>query len=144
MGREQWSLRTLNTITVTLALGLIALAGWHAQNPAHFGLAEVARPPPDPVSLDAPAPPRAALPSVLCCLLHRKRQACHVRDAACQPGKCVVRLNRGRCVLWSCSQRRPVCSRQQSFRSFRPQVSACMSTLCVRQPYAYAVLLCAT
>merc|ERR1719409_856273 len=40
VGREQWSLRTLNTITVTLALGLIALAGWHAQNPAHFGLAE--------------------------------------------------------------------------------------------------------
>ena len=56
VGREQWSLRTLNTITVTLALGLIALAGWHAQNPAHFGLAEVPRPPPDPVSLGTPAP----------------------------------------------------------------------------------------
>merc|ERR1711966_372225 len=40
VGREQWSLRTLNTVTVTLALGLVALAGWHVQNPGHFGLAE--------------------------------------------------------------------------------------------------------
>jgi len=30
------SLRTLNTVTVTLALGLVALAGWHVQNPGHF------------------------------------------------------------------------------------------------------------
>ena len=29
------SLRTLNTVTVTLALGLVALAGWHVQNPGH-------------------------------------------------------------------------------------------------------------
>lgn len=81
---------------------------------------------------------------VLAWLLRRKREACHVRDAACQPGMYIVRLNLGRRVLWSCSQRRPLCSRQQSFRSFRPPVSACMSTLCVRQPYAYAVPLCAT
>ena len=30
------SLRALNTITVTLALGLVTLAGWHVQNPSHF------------------------------------------------------------------------------------------------------------
>ena len=35
------SLRTLNTATVTLALGLVALAGWHFQNPSHFELIQV-------------------------------------------------------------------------------------------------------
>ena len=35
------SLRALNTITVTLALGLVALAGWHFQNPSHFELIQV-------------------------------------------------------------------------------------------------------
>jgi hypothetical protein len=35
------SLRTLNTATVTLALGLVALAGWHVQNPSHFETIQV-------------------------------------------------------------------------------------------------------
>ena len=45
MGAEggMLSLRALNTITVTLALGLVALAGWHVQNPAHFELIQVRR-----------------------------------------------------------------------------------------------------
>jgi hypothetical protein len=37
------SLRTLNTVTVTLALGLVALAGWHVQNPGHFEQIQVPR-----------------------------------------------------------------------------------------------------
>lgn len=44
-GMSFLSLRALNTVTVTLALGLVALVGWHAQNPAHFELIQVpARP----------------------------------------------------------------------------------------------------
>ena len=35
------SLRTLNTATVTLALGLVALAGWHVQNPSQFETIQV-------------------------------------------------------------------------------------------------------
>lgn len=38
------SLRTLNTVTVTLALGLVALAGWHVQNPGHFEQIQVFNP----------------------------------------------------------------------------------------------------
>jgi len=44
-GMSFLSLRTLNTVTVTLALGLVALVGWHAQNPAHFELIQVPTPP---------------------------------------------------------------------------------------------------
>ena len=42
-GSGMLSLRALNTITVTLALGLVALAGWHFQNPGHFELIQVPR-----------------------------------------------------------------------------------------------------
>ena len=45
-GSGMLSLRALNTITVTLALGLVALAGWHFQNPGHFELIQVPRSPP--------------------------------------------------------------------------------------------------
>jgi hypothetical protein len=44
-GSGMLSLRALNTITVTLAIGLVALAGWHFQNPGHFELIQVPRSP---------------------------------------------------------------------------------------------------
>ena len=67
------TLRLLNTVSVSLALCLLALAGWHMQNPEHFELFSVSNtappllsqaklilPPPFACGLGSSAPPRAS------------------------------------------------------------------------------------
>ena len=60
------SLRTLNTVTVTLALGLVALAGWHVQNPGHFEQIQV------PGRACSAAPPLRAIAALKRCGPHAR------------------------------------------------------------------------